>query len=60
MIGGAIGNVVDRIRFGAVVDFIDMQQWFFPWIFNGADSAISVGVAILLIESLFFPRTSSD
>ncbi len=54
ILGGAIGNLIDRIRLGAVIDFID---WGFPhgprWpIFNLADSAISVGVALLIVFSL--------
>jgi signal peptidase II len=53
VIGGALGNAVDRARFGAVVDFIDVQRLgFFPWIFNVADVAINVGVALLLLDSL--------
>lgn len=53
IIGGAIGNAIDRARFGAVVDFIDVQRLgFFPWIFNIADSGITVGVILLLIDSL--------
>lgn len=53
IIGGAIGNVIDRLRFGAVVDFISVhyQNWYFP-IFNIADSAISIGVALLLFDSI--------
>jgi signal peptidase II len=53
IIGGAIGNAIDRIRYGSVVDFIDVSQLgFFPWIFNVADSAITVGVVILLLDSM--------
>ncbi|HEY3697205.1 signal peptidase II, partial [Phenylobacterium sp.] len=52
VIGGAIGNVVDRIRFGAVADFLDFSGLYFPWVFNVADSAITVGVALLLLDSL--------
>lgn len=53
VIGGAIGNAIDRARFGAVVDFIDVQRLgFFPWIFNVADSGITIGVALLLLDSL--------
>lgn len=53
VIGGAIGNAVDRARFGAVVDFIDVQRLgFFPWIFNIADSGITIGVILLLLDSL--------
>ena len=53
LIGGALGNAIDRARFGAVVDFIDVQRiGFFPWIFNIADSGITVGVILLLLDSL--------
>lgn len=53
VIGGAIGNAIDRARFGAVVDFIDVTRiHFFPWIFNVADSGITVGVILLLADSL--------
>ena len=51
VMGGAIGNVVDRIRFGAVADFLDFGP-FFPWVFNVADSAITVGIILLLLDSL--------
>ena len=51
--GGALGNAIDRARFGSVVDFIDVQRiGFFPWVFNVADSAITVGVICLLLDSL--------
>lgn len=57
IIGGAVGNVIDRLRFGAVVDFLDfylpgtsLPHW--P-AFNVADSAIVVGVALILADSLF-------
>lgn len=57
IIGGALGNAIDRARFGAVVDFIDVSRLgFFPWVFNVADSAITVGVILLLIEGFFPPR----
>ena len=54
VIGGAMGNLIDRIRFGHVVDFIQVyhQQWFFP-AFNVADSAISVGAVLLVWFGLF-------
>ncbi len=52
VIGGAIGNVIDRIRFGAVTDFIDASKLYFPWIFNLADSAISIGICLLLLDML--------
>lgn len=54
VIGGAIGNLIDRIRFGYVIDFIDVHyaDWHWP-AFNLADSAIVIGVILLLIDSLF-------
>lgn len=52
VIGGALGNVIDRIRFGAVVDFFDFSGFFFPWVFNVADAAISVGAGLLLLDFL--------
>ena len=53
VMGGAVGNAIDRVRFGAVVDFLDVTRiGFFPWVFNVADSAITVGVICLLLDSL--------
>ena len=53
VIGGAIGNAIDRARFGAVVDFVDVSRLgFFPWVFNVADSGITVGVILLLLDGL--------
>ena len=51
--GGAAGNLIDRLFMGSVVDFIDVywQSWHF-WTFNIADSAISVGVAIMIFDML--------
>jgi len=52
IIGGAIGNIIDRIRFGAVFDFIDLHAFGWHWpAFNVADSAIVIGVALLLLDS---------
>lgn len=51
--GGAVGNLIDRWRFGAVVDFIDVYWRVYHWpAFNVADSAISVGVALLALRLL--------
>lgn len=57
VIGGAIGNVIDRLIHGAVVDFLDLHVagWHWP-AFNIADSAITIGVVLLLAESLFPSR----
>jgi signal peptidase II len=50
VLGGAIGNVIDRVKFGAVVDFLDFYVGSYHWpAFNVADSAICVGVALLIL-----------
>jgi signal peptidase II len=57
VIGGALGNVIDRIRFGAVVDFLDFHAFGYHWpAFNIADSAICVGAIVLLVDGLLAPR----
>jgi len=57
VIGGAIGNAIDRIQYGYVVDFIDLSgTGMFPWVFNIADSAITVGVVLLILDSLLSER----
>jgi len=54
IIGGAIGNVIDRLRFGAVFDFLDVHAYGFHWpAFNVADSAITIGAVLLVADSLF-------
>lgn len=53
LLGGAVGNLIDRIRFGEVVDFIDVGAW--P-VFNLADSAIVVGVILIIYYFLFLAR----
>lgn len=55
--GGAIGNAIDRLRLGFVVDFLDFSGLFFPWVFNVADSAICIGVAVLLWYFIRIERT---
>jgi signal peptidase II len=53
VVGGAAGNLVDRVRFGAVVDFLDFYWRAYHWpAFNVADSAISVGVTLLALRML--------
>lgn len=60
IIGGALGNAVDRIRFGFVVDFIDVSALgFFPWVFNVADCAVNIGVALLILDALRNGGTST-
>lgn len=54
IIGGAVGNVIDRFRFGAVADFLDFHLMGYHWpAFNVADMGITVGAAILVLDSLF-------
>lgn len=61
ILGGAIGNVIDRVMYGYVVDFIDLYYGAWHWpAFNIADSAITVGVAIMLIDSLLFSRETTS
>lgn len=55
ILGGALGNVVDRFRYDAVVDFLDVYYQSYHWpAFNVADSAISLGVCMLLVRLGFF------
>jgi signal peptidase II len=49
ILGGAAGNVIDRVRFGYVIDFIDLRVW--P-VFNIGDSAITIGVGLLLLHAM--------
>ena len=55
--GGALGNVIDRIFLGHVVDFVRLHYgaWYFP-AFNVADSAITVGAVLLILDSLLQPK----
>ena len=60
LLGGAIGNLIDRIRYGYVIDWVDMGigSWRF-YTFNVADSAISIAI-VLLLASAIFGRSSAD
>jgi lipoprotein signal peptidase len=59
--GGAIGNVIDRVRFGAVVDFIDAHLGDWHWyVFNVADAAIVCGVVALVVDSQWPRRAPAD
>lgn len=53
ILGGAVGNLIDRVRYGYVVDFIDVHYagWHWP-AFNVADSAITIGIVLLLLEAV--------
>lgn len=60
IIGGAIGNVIDRYRFGAVFDFLDFHAFGWHWpAFNVADSGIVIGVLLLLADG-FRPQKTAD
>jgi len=61
VLGGALGNLVDRILLGSVVDFVQVliMGWPFPS-FNVADSAISVGAALLIIDAIFLSGKNRD
>ncbi|MDY6923650.1 MAG: signal peptidase II [Pseudomonadota bacterium] len=59
IMGGAIGNVIDRVRFGFVVDFLDFSgTGVFPWVFNVADSAITIGIVLLILDSVLSERAA--
>ena len=60
ILGGALGNVIDRLRFDAVVDFLDFHVAGYHWpAFNVADSAITVGVALMLLHQFRYGKESS-
>ncbi len=56
IIGGALGNAVDRTLYGAVADFLNFSDMMFPWVFNIADVGINLGVAAILIDVFIFDR----
>ena len=57
IVGGAVGNIIDRLRYGAVVDFIRAHALGHSWyVFNVADSCIVCGIAVLLLDGLFARR----
>ena len=60
ILGGAVGNLIDRMRQGYVIDFVDVYSgnWHF-WAFNVADAAISVGATLVFIDVIFFNRHAS-
>ncbi|CAI8873768.1 signal peptidase II [Methylocaldum szegediense] len=61
VLGGALGNLIDRVAYGYVIDFIDVfyGEWHWP-AFNVADSAITIGVVMLLIDSLRPRQSTAD
>ena len=60
ILGGAVGNLIDRVRQGYVIDFVDVywRDWHF-WAFNVADAAISVGATLVFVDVLFINRHAS-
>ena len=60
VVAGAFGNLIDRVRFGAVVDFLDfsgiLRPYFFNYVFNVADAAISVGAVLLFADQFLMSR----
>jgi signal peptidase II len=60
VIGGALGNVIDRILYGAVADFFHFYAFGHDWyVFNVADAAITVGVVVLLLDAFIRPESKS-
>ena len=58
ILGGAVGNLIDRVRLGYVVDFVHVYWKHHQWPdFNAADSAITVGVSLLILDILLSPQT---
>lgn len=57
MLGGAIGNLIDRVRFGYVIDFIDLKVW--P-VFNVADIALTTGMILIFIQIFFLKSADSE
>jgi len=62
ILAGALGNLIDRIRFGYVIDFIDLHIGSYHWpAFNIADSCLSIGLALLFIQLFFFrPQSKKE
>lgn len=58
ILGGALGNLIDRIHYGFVIDFVQLyfRNWYWPAVFNLADFAITIGAVMLAIDVLFFGK----
>ncbi len=61
ILGGAVGNLVDRLRIGMVIDFIDVHYYQYHWpAFNVADSAITIGVSLMMLTLILEERRERD
>jgi signal peptidase II len=60
IIGGAAGNLIDRLRFGMVVDFLDFSDIHFIWVFNVADASITIGVIVMLVDAFLVDDTQKS
>lgn len=61
ILGGAVGNLVDRLRIGMVIDFIDVHYYQYHWpAFNVADSAITIGVSLMMLTLILDERRERD
>jgi signal peptidase II len=61
ILGGAVGNLIDRLAYGYVIDFLDVYHGTWHWpAFNIADSAITLGVALMLAESFGFGKAKDE
>ena len=61
ILGGAIGNLIDRLLYGKVVDFLDLMIGNFHWyIFNIADSSVTIGMILFIIHSIYIERNKTN
>ena len=61
ILGGAIGNLIDRLLYGKVVDFLDLMIGNFHWyIFNVADSSVTIGMILFIIHSIYIERKKTN
>lgn len=59
LLAGAIGNLIDRLRYGYVVDFLDFHRIGYPWVFNVADSCITLSLVWIIFRQFFPGQTDS-
>lgn len=56
LIAGALGNAIDRIRLGSVIDFLDLSRIGFHWVFNLADASVDVGIGFMILGVMTEPK----